>query len=349
VEASYVANRGAWEQTNLSDPNGLSRARLASFGLDPWDNAADRTLLTGTLTSAAAVARGFNKPPYPGFALTNTVAQSLRPFPQFNGGLTTRWAPQGDSWYQSLQTKLTKRFSHGLDATAAFTWSKTELTNLISDPANRALLKGLDGGADIPLILNIGFNYELPKVTSSKLVRQLVGGWTLGGIMLYQSGSLIGAPSSNTIINQYTFTGGTRMNRVPGAPLYLKNLNCGCIDPYHQLVLNPAAWVDVPEGTYSQSAQYFDDYRGARRPSEQFSLGRRFGMEKVKAGMFFEIRAEFFNAFNRLQLANPSSGNTTTGVTHAANGNLTGGYGFINPLSGAAAPRNGQLVARIQF
>ena len=38
------------------------------------------------------------------------------------------WAPLGNSWYDSLQTKLTKRFSHGLDATVNYTRSKNLAT-----------------------------------------------------------------------------------------------------------------------------------------------------------------------------------------------------------------------------
>jgi hypothetical protein len=95
------------------------------------------------------------------------------------------------------------------------------------------------------------------------------------------------------------------MNRVPGQALYLKDLNCGCVDPYKDLGLNPAARVDVAEGTYSQASPYLNDYRQARRPTKQFSLGRRFSLEKWHSGMSFQIRAEFFNAFNRLQLAAP--------------------------------------------
>ena len=122
-------------------------------------------------------------------------------------------------------------------------------------------------------------------------------------------------------------------------------------------MLNPKAWVDVPEGTYSPASPFFSDYRQARRPSEQFSLGRRFSLAKLREGMSFQVRAEFFNAFNRLQLAipvgasnTPSQNNSDAGATRDARGNLTGGFGFINPLGGGnALPRNGQLVARFQW
>ena len=133
VEASYVGNRGAWWEANeLINVNALTPERIASFGLDV-NNAADRTLLTSPLNSSLAAQRGFNKPPYAGFPMTATVAQSLRPFPQFAGSSNSApaiayiWAPLGRTWYDSLQVKATKRFSHGLDFTSTFTWQK-ELT-----------------------------------------------------------------------------------------------------------------------------------------------------------------------------------------------------------------------------
>ena len=135
------------------------------------------------------------------------------------------------------------------------------------------------------------------------------------------------------------------MNRVPGEPLFLKDLNCHCIDPNKDLVLNPKAWVDIPAGEWGVSAAYYGDYRQPRRPDEQLSLGRVFALRE---GMTLQFRAEFFNAFNRLVYASPSSGNPFAGTTRDAAGNLTGGFGYINPLN-SGTPRNGQVVIRFQF
>ena len=66
VEASYVANRGAWWYSNgLVDVNAISASILQANGLD-ITNATDRGLLTARINSAAA-GRFQNKLPYAGF------------------------------------------------------------------------------------------------------------------------------------------------------------------------------------------------------------------------------------------------------------------------------------------
>jgi hypothetical protein len=347
VEAAYVGNRSSWlTQNNIINPNALSDQTLSAYGLNR-ERPADLTLLASRIDSAAAIQRGFVKP-YASFPNTGTVAQSLRPFPQFNAALQPRWAPLGNSWYDSLQVKVTKRYSHGLDFTAAFTFAKELSTNgANADVFNRGTLKGLTGGG-IPLIFVTGFNYEMPKLTENRVVRALVGGWTVGGILRYQSGTLIAAPTSNNNLNAHTFQS-TRMERVPGQPLYLKDLNCHCIDPYKDLVFNPAAWRDVPQGQWGPGTPFYNDFRNARRPDEQFSLGRMFNLSKWREGMSFQVRAEMFNAFNRLYLANPAGG-PASATTFNAQGRLTGGFGWIDPTSTSGGlPRNGQLVGRFQW
>ena len=64
--------------------------------------------------------------------------------------------------------------------------------------------------------------------------------------------------------------------------------------------------------------------------------------------MSFQIRAEFFNVFNRTYMNDPVATNPLQTPTRS-NGVLTGGFGYINPGSLNSQPRNGQLVARFQF
>jgi hypothetical protein len=351
LEASYVGNRGAWFRADgLNDYNALTEARLGTFGLN-ITNPADRTLLTSVITAPAVVARGFTKP-YTAFPNNATLAQALRPYPQF-GFLGSLWAPLGNNWYDSLQTKLTKRFSRGLDFTVAYTWSKT-LTTVedqngsvvpLNDVYNRRNQKTFSVN-DQPHVFVTGFNYTLPKVGPGKLAKALVGDWTVGGILRYASGTPIRTPTSNNGLGALLFRG-TNTNRVPGEPLFLKDLNCHCFDPNKEFVLNPKAWSDPAQGTWGYAAAYYNDYRTARRPDEQLSLGRNF---QLKERLMFSFRAEMFNVFNRVYLLNPDSGNfQATQNVNAATGQIISGFGRINTANTFLPPRSGQIVARIQF
>jgi hypothetical protein len=354
LEAAYVGNRGVWLEANgLVAMNAIRPATFKSYNIDTT-NSADRALLTSRIDSAAAIARGIPKP-YAGFPNSATVAQALRPFPEFNDGLGVRWAPLGKGWYDGLQVKLTKRYSHGLDLTGAFSWQKElgfgtggnpgAMGGGINDVFNRANQKSLTGSST-PLILVLSFNYQTPRLGSNRLIRQLAGGWSFGGILRYSSGVLIAVPGARNNLNTYTLQPtGTRMNRVAGQPLYLKDPGCNCIDPTNNLVLNPAAWVDAPAGQWGYSSPYYDDYRWQRQVREDLSVGRTFAIrEKIS----LQVRAEFFNAFNRLFLTSPSATNPTATPTYNSAGLLTGGYGYIN-ANNIGGQRNGQLVARFQF
>ena len=125
MDVAYVGNRGAWWLSSILDNyNALTPQILTANGLD-INNATDRAILRAQIGSTAA-GRFQNKLPYAGFPLTSTVAQALRPYPQFSSGLAPLWAPQGRTWYDSLQMKVTKRYSHGLIVDYAFTWAKEE-------------------------------------------------------------------------------------------------------------------------------------------------------------------------------------------------------------------------------
>jgi hypothetical protein len=344
VEAAYVGNRGAWfEANNLINLNALTPERIRSFGLDV-NVPADQQLLRSRLDSVIARSRGFGTLPYAGYSPANTVAQSLRPYPQF-GNLNVVGAPLGNTWYDSLQVKVTKRYSHGLDLLGTFTWQK-ELTTIgpVNDVFNRPLQKSI-GSLSEPFILVTAFNYRVPALGPNRWVRLAVGGWTFGGILRYASGLPIQVPAAQNQLASLLFRG-TFANRVPGEPLFLKDLNCHCIDPNRDFVLNPKAWSDPGPGQWGTSAPYYNDYRYARRPDEQLSVGRIF---RIREGMTFQVRAEFFNAFNRTFLNDPTSNNAQQTQTRNALGVPTAGFGRIDSGSVPNPPRNGQIVARFQW
>jgi len=377
VEAAYVGNRSAWIQgANTMIVNGSAAQSLAQKGFD-ITKPADQTVLNSLWNSAAAQARGITAP-YAGYPTGLTVAQLLRPYPQF-GNISFQWSDRGHSWYDSLQVKVTKRYSHNLQATGAFTWQK-ELDsgiNPTNNVYNEAVNKGLSA-ASIPFNLTVGFTYQAPALAGNRILRGVLRDWTFGGKMHYASGLPILSPSAtNNLqtllfqvpanvygasfqngINAGTSPSGTFMNRVPGVPLYIKDLNCHCIDPNKDFVLNPAAWQNPAPGQFGTAAAYYSDYRYQRHPGEQLSIGRLF---PIRERMSLEIRAEFFNVFNRLQMADPVVTNPLATPSRNNLGVPISGFGYINSQSlGNAstldnnfalggAPRQGQLVVRFKF
>ena len=66
--------------------------------------------------------------------------------------------------------------------------------------------------------------------------------------------------------------------------------------------------------------------------------------------MSLNIRAEFFNVFNRVYLSTPSNSNPlATATFNTTTGAPTAGFGYIANASGIGGQRNGQLVARFVF
>jgi hypothetical protein len=375
VDASYIGNRGAWWYAPaLTNINAINPATIAADGLD-LNSSADRTLLSGPLS--AALSRGF-KAPYATFPLTQSLAQSLRPFPQF-GTILDYWAPLGDTWYNALQVKATKRISHGLSFVSTFAWQKTltigterdanpgtngnALTNNVFNRNNNKYISMFDQ----PLVFNISLTYITPRLNIEKVASYALRDWTIGVFLQYASGLPIQSPYSNNNLNSLLFNqipnataaltagSGSFANRVPGAPLYTVDLNCHCYDPSKTFALNPAAWTDPPAGQFGTSAAYYSDYRTQRRPVENVNFGRTWALGKSERAPKLNIRAEFTNIFNRAFWNNPTATNALAAQTRAPNGNAASGFGYINTTTFSAStgpnilPRQGVLVARITF
>ena len=115
-------------------------------------------------------------------------------------------------------------------------------------------------------------------------------------------------------------------------------------------MLNPAAWADPAPGQFGTSAAFYDDYRWQHQVHREHE--HRPPLLDRWAGRSFEIRAEFFNIFNRTYLRMPTDFNNNPLSTRTFNsrGEPTGGFGYINPTATPPQlPRNGQIVARFEF
>jgi hypothetical protein len=401
VDVTYAGNRGAWWTAPVLSTygyNSLTPADVQRAGLNP-SSSSDLALLTTAITSPLVQQRfpnlkivnspgGLPTVPavYPGFPATFALNQALRPEPQFFGVPPFLGPPLGDTWYDGLQLKVTKRYSHGLDFQYAFSYQRefalgvnsdtsylTPNPTPINDVYNYAQNKQISA-FERPLISVISVNYTTPRIHGDsggmKVLSTIARDWVYGAVLRYQSGALLTvAKSNNNFLNQLArgpsnnpalWGGGqTYQNLVPGQSLFLQDPNCHCFDPTTHLVLNPNAWTDVGAGQFGSSAAYYENYRWQRQPAESMSFGRVFPLSKERR-VQLQVRVEFQNIFNRVSYIAPSTTNPQ-GLTLRTNpfpngqpGALSGGFGFVNTLNGAPFgspenPRTGQFIARITF
>jgi hypothetical protein len=113
---------------------------------------------------------------------------------------------QGNSSYHALQARLDRRFGHGFQLAASYTWSKfidstseglanqnlqqPDRQNRTSIPVMQGGLK-LDRGLsdfDRPQRLTLAYLWAVPGLDSGWL-RYPLGGWQLAGITTFQSGT----------------------------------------------------------------------------------------------------------------------------------------------------------------
>ena len=171
------------------------------------------------------------------------VGQLLRPFPQF-GNISTSGGLEnlGQSTYHSLQAKLERRFRNGLNLLASYTFSKT-LTDADSNYPAFSGFQSNNFGAqnpynlraekavsyqDIPHTFVLSYMYELPAGPGKRYLThgvgsRVLGGWQIGGVHRYQSGS-------PNFINQYatapnglfSFTN-FHYSLIPGQPFFVSN------------------------------------------------------------------------------------------------------------------------------
>jgi hypothetical protein len=397
VEAAYVGNRGVWEVagTSLAPENALSQTTLAALGI-PSSDFSNATLATAFNTTISGLTTAEKQQlaavgltqflPYGNFPQNQTVRQALLPFPQYSGGtpalpalLTPLGAPLGKNWYDALQTKITKRFSHGFTANANYTYSKTLSLTGTADPYNRNLGKNLSP-YDVPNQLRVSAQYEVPRIRSgfignNKVLSYALSGWGTGWYLNYQSAALVGLPTSSGTapISDFLGYGPGPEQLIPGmspwsvdwtdysgkvhdTPL---NINCHCFNPTTTQVLNPAAFTNVPNGQFAADQSSIRSFRGPRIPSENANFSRNF---RVKERYNLQIRAEFTNIFNRMvwpgalgqgTAVNITGLNSTTAPTVFTSGPnkglYSGGFGTIVPETSAAGERAGTLVGRFSF
>ena len=302
VDVAYVGNKGV----NFG-------AGMENLGQVPFEHLSNGPLLLADINFPGVVAAGFT-PPFPGF--TGTLAQALRPFPQYTS--ISNWAEAtGSNSYNSFQVKVQKRFSAGLSFLVSYTASKT-LTNSFR---NAYAINGPDpvftedrgsywavAEADRPQVLAVSGVYELPFGPGKRFANtggalgKLVGGWQVAGIARYLSGQPVEVQGGPALP---IFGGFQTPNLVKGVPVRTAASHRGDFDPFRDKFLDRNAFVDPP--SLAVCAPNPRTCRGNLAP--WLSYARNFGHLSEDLSIFkfipftesikLEFRAEFYNAFNR--------------------------------------------------
>ena len=213
-----------------------------------------------------------------------------------------------NSAYNSFQTMLEKRFSHGLQLQAAYTFSKSldqassfeETLNPFNPRLSRAL--SLFNSAQ-RFVIN--YYWELPIPKHNGFLGRVVNDWAISGITQFQSGFPIRlqTQNDNELISSLFFIG-TAAPQLTG-PLQILNpkKNGG----YY---LNTNQFSDPALGTFSTTPRSICCGPGLNEWDITFS--KRIA---VSESNYFQFRTDIFNLFNRTSFYNPDGNfsNTTFG------------------------------------
>ncbi len=309
LQAAYVGNHGVKLIFGSSfELNQLPTADLAMGNalLAPVKNPFYGVITSGSLSGT-----------------TIPAGQLLRPFPEYTGVEEVQ-NPGGFSTYNALQLSANRRFSNGLQFLVSFTWSKyldnTEgpegWTNgqaqSVQNWYDTALEKSLFIN-DIPRSLVMSYVYELPVgkgkklAPSNKFVNGAFGGWQVAGISSFKDGFPLSV--TNATNNSNSFGGGQRPNIIG---------NVGISNPNIYEWFNTAAFGQPAPFTFGNAPRTLGDLRAQGTINTDATLQKYWPLWNETAKL--QLRAEFYNLFNRTQFFAPGTtfGTSSFGVIPGA-------------------------------
>jgi hypothetical protein len=242
-----------------------------------------------------------------------------------------------NSAYNSLQASLEKRFAHGLQFTAAYTFSKSfdEASSFegILNPIDPRISRSLSA-FDARHRIVLSYYWEVPSRKFSGFKGQVLNGWALSGITTFQTGFPIRITSQadNELMYSFDF-------ELPGEPAQLGPLQktkpqSTCFNGLCNYAFNPNNFTEnattpptpsngVVDCSTAAVFGCFDPgllgTLGTARRTEccgphisntDFAVLKTFGISETKR---VDFRAEIFNIFNHTQFFNPD-GNTSDGT-----------------------------------
>ena len=371
LDVGYVSNRGVklFFQTNLDQSyiynNGFLTAfnqiagNLTNLGAVPASNPI-ASIFGGASAAVSAIgssvfstgqvgtaANTIDVNNYAKYAAAGISEYYLRHFPQFSSVLLGN--NDGRSEYNSLQVRLSRQFG-ALRTQANFTWSKSLDNDLSSatggegngfsaplDSFNEALDRGRSN-FDIPKAFTATSQYTLPigkghrfGGNMPKWANALVGGWDLGALWIWESGSPFTVSSGRA-------TGPSTASTWAD---YSGSRNVGSIDTtnngigpgvYYFTPAEIAQFAEPIAGDIGSSGR--NTFRGPRFFNVDASMVKRFAFTEHK---WLTFRAEAYNLANNVDFANPG---VNFGGTATAFGKISG---VVNN------PRIVQLALRFDF
>lgn len=372
VSVAYVGSKGTHLPALNIIPNQVNPRFLALGG--------DLTMDSSCLAAATcpnAIAAGVTLP-YATF--TGPLNQALRPFPQYGdfNQEDNSFTPDrsGNSTYHAMQASVNKRFAEGLSFLVSYTVSKNITDADSSGPGVQGFMganawigqNSYDRRAekavselDTPQSLVASFFYELPVgrgkpvLNSGGWENRIVGGWSVSGILSYQSGlpTAVYAPCGGTagdvLFAGCHFTGSARVNVIPG----VRQVNGRDLNPFTTPFYNANAFAAPAPLTFGNEPRTLSSARAFGGRSENITIGKKTNIVGERATIDF--RAEFFNIFNRHILQQPGGPGgfgpqlgtpfvpADTGPNPQA---FASGFGAITQASG---PRTIQFGLKIEY
>ena len=290
----------------------------------------------------------------PGLFTPGTNTNPDNPFPTLGGIGEIHYA--GVSTYNSLQTKLEKRYSHGVSFLATYTWSHA--LDDASDAAgnfsgigdrNQALIPFIDeltnSVFDIRNRFTINSNYELPFgkgrafLNTSRWEDEVIGGWSTSLTYAAQTGTPFSVSPNNS-----TAAGGgsteaflvSNPYKAGGSPNSTNpDISCAPATRTKANWFNPCAFANpldgnlIAPGTVVTGEQEAIAYLGGRENTiygpgyyqVNMSLFKNFATWREQN---LQFRADAFNVLNHPTLGTPSGSDNSNG------GNITGPKTFQN-------------------
>ncbi len=221
-------------------------------------------------------------------------------------------APAGDSRYDSLQTRLERRFSGGLQLAIHYTWSKSLGIAGNDDSDGIARIKIPDfyylnralSGFDRTHNLQITSLVELPFGRNKRWLNRggflaaVLGGWQVNNLLSFYSGTPFSVTASGTSLNAPESD--QRADLVKTNVQILGGIGRG--NPY----FDPFAFAPVREARFGTAS--FNVLRGPGYANWDLGLFREF---RIREKLNLQFRLEAFNVTNTPHFNNPGSSNNT--------------------------------------